>query len=477
MTEVKFGTSGLRGRVEDLTNNLSRAYMRAFLQHMAQAHNLQPGSAVLVGRDLRASSPRLAAAICAEIAADGFKAENCGLVPTPALALAALAGAAPAVMITGSHIPEDRNGLKFYRPDGEIDKQDETAIMRRVQAAADQGQAAEALENPALPPEDDRARQAYIKRALDFLPPQALRGLHIGIYQHSSVARDILADIMTGLGAEIIVLHRAEKFIAVDTEALREEDRRLAHNAATEYRLDALISTDGDGDRPLIADEKGEFLPGDIIGILTAYFLQADSVATPVTTTTALEKSGFFSHIYRCRVGSPFVLAAMAAAGEAGGRLIVGFEANGGVLLGSSVPLPQNRVLAALPTRDAVLPILSLLALARQKNLPLSGLRALLPARFTAGDRLQNYPPEAAAQLLAQLAAMAPGAHLAGVSGKVAACNTKDGVRLSFDNGDILHFRASGNAPELRCYSEAASQAGAAALVQAGLALAVKAAA
>jgi len=476
MTAVKFGTSGLRGRVEDLTNSLCRAYMRAFLQHMAAAQALPPGGRVLIGRDLRASSPRLAAALAAEISAQGFWVENCGLLPTPALALAAQQAQAPAVMITGSHIPEDRNGLKFYRPDGEIDKRDEAAILRLLPAAADKAAAAEA-ENPPLPAESDRALRAYRKRALDFLPPQALRGLAIGIYQHSSVARDILADIMAALGAEITLLHRAEKFIAVDTEALREEDRCLARAAVAEHRLDALVSADGDGDRPLMADEKGEFLPGDIIGILTAHFLQADSVVTPVTTTTALEKSGFFRHIYRCRVGSPFVLAAMAAAKAAGGQRIVGFEANGGVLLGSPLPLPGGHVLAALPTRDAVLPILSLLALARQQSLPLSGLRALLPARFTAADRLQNYPPAAAAALLARLESVAAGDSLAHIAGAVAGCDTMDGVRLSFDNGAIVHFRSSGNAPELRCYAEAASPAAAAALLQAGLALAAEAAA
>jgi len=134
-------------------------------------------------------------------------------------------------------------------------------------------------------------------------------------------------------------------------------------------------------------------------------------------------------------------------------------------------------VLAALPTRDAVLPILSLLALARQQSLPLSGLRALLPARFTAADRLQDYPPAAAAALLARLETIAAGETLPHIAGAVAWCDTMDGVRLSFDNGAIVHFRSSGNAPELRCYAEAASPAAAAALLQAGLALAAEAAA
>lgn len=472
MAEVKFGTSGLRGRAEDLTNALCRRYMRAFLRHMAAQCGLKPGGLVLIGRDLRASSPRLAAAACAEIAAQGFKAENCGLLPTPALAYAALSRAAPAVMITGSHIPEDRNGLKFYRPDGEIDKQDEAALLRLAQAEQSEETAAE---NPPLPAENSAAYAAYLARGLSLLPPQALRGLHIGIYQHSSAARDILAEIISGLGAKTALLQRAERFVAVDTEALRPEERALARAAAAKYKLDAVVSTDGDGDRPLLADERGEFLPGDIAGILTAHFCRADSVATPITTTAALEKSGFFPHIFRCRVGSPFVLAAMAQARQKGGKIIVGFEANGGVLLGSPLPLPQGGEASALPTRDAILPILALLALARRENAPLSRLRALLPQRFTAAGRLQNYPLAAAESLLLRLESPARRPKQLAALGAVAGCDTLDGARLNFANGDILHFRRSGNAPELRCYSEAASQARAEALLAAGLAMASEA--
>lgn len=491
MADVKFGTSGVRGAVADLTDGVCRAYISAFLRHMAETRGLKQRQNILVGRDLRSSSAPIAVAVCAEICAQGFTAENCGELPTPALAYAALTRAAPAVMVTGSHIPDDRNGLKFYRPDGEIDKDDEAAITHLLVLPPQKNEngsaaAARVCENSAaeikaaaetlLPPESGTAKQAYIERALHILPPRALSGLHIGIYQHSCAARDILAEILSALGAKITVFARSERFIAVDTEALREEDRALARKAVEEYGLDAVVSADGDGDRPLLADEKGCFFSGDIIGILTARFLKAETVATPINSTTALEKSGFFPHIHRCRIGSPFVLAEMAKAAARGKKNIVGFEANGGFLLGSDIMLPHGAALKALPTRDALLPLISLLALAQQRRQPLSALRGLLPPRRTAAGRLQNYPPLAAQYLLAQLGQAAARAELLAALGDIAGCDSTDGLRFQFASGDILHFRCSGNAPELRCYSEAETAARAAELLQAGLDIARQAA-
>ncbi len=142
---------------------------------------------------------------------------------------------------------------------------------------------------------------------------------------------------------------------------------------AEKYKLDALVSTDGDADRPLVADENGVFLRGDSLGLLTARFLNADAVVTPVTSNTAIELSGLFAKVYRTRVGSPYVIEGMEQAVKDGYRRVVGFEANGGVLLGSSVTTDSGQ-LDALPTRDAMLPILSVLGMAAKDGVALSKL-------------------------------------------------------------------------------------------------------
>lgn len=445
MSDLKFGTSGLRGKVSDLTDGICACYMAAFLHHMQNAHGLKPGAVVLIGQDLRHSSPRMAEAVMRAAITQGFKVENCGALPTPALALAALERHAPAVMVTGSHIPEDRNGLKFYRPDGEIDKQDEAGILAALQDDAPHAATS-------LPPVTPDALLRYRQRALSILPAQALCGKRIGVYQHSSVARDFLAESLTALGADVIALYRADTFIPVDTEALRDEDIDIALKAVKAHQLDALVSTDGDADRPLVADETGRFIKGDILGVLTAQFLGADCVVTPVTSVSTIEQSGLFKKVYRTRVGSPYVIEAMAQAAQDGFQTIIGFEANGGVLTGSDA-----KGLSALPTRDAILPIFAVLGLSVAHHAPLSKLSAHLPQRFTASGRLQNIASEQSSRFLKALEDEKTAAAFLAPEGTVKAQDMIDGARFQLEGGDIIHFRASGNAPELRCYAEAAS--------------------
>ena len=125
----KFGTSGLRGLVVEMTPDLIAAHVRAFLRAC------DVGAGLYVGRDLRSSSPRIAADVIAAARAVGVTVTDCGALPTPALALASMQAGAGAVMVTGSHIPDDRNGLKFYTPGGEITKADEGTILTALSDA------------------------------------------------------------------------------------------------------------------------------------------------------------------------------------------------------------------------------------------------------------------------------------------------------------------------------------------------------
>jgi phosphomannomutase len=101
--------------------------------------------------------------------------------------------------------------------------------------------------------------------------------------------------------------------------------------------------------------------------------------------------------------------------------------------------------------------MLALLCMAREQGVALSKLSHLLPKRYTASDRLQSFANDKSAALIAQfnrdltLAAR----RLAPDAGEIVSVNTVDGLRLNFTNGDIVHLRPSGNAPELRCYAEA----------------------
>ena len=86
---LKFGTSGVRGLVVDLVGQPARRYVAAFLRHLQTSGQMQ-GGRVLVGYDLRPSSPAIAEDCLNAIAAAGFEPVDCGAVPTPALALQAM---------------------------------------------------------------------------------------------------------------------------------------------------------------------------------------------------------------------------------------------------------------------------------------------------------------------------------------------------------------------------------------------------
>ena len=443
ISSLKFGTSGARGLVSDMTDPVCYAFASAFLQNVAS-----DDETVVVGHDMRPSSPRIAGACLEAFISSGKRFIYTGKLPTPAIAFYAAKMLFPALVITGSHIPFDRNGIKFYRKEGEISKADEQAMLH-----AD----VELLEtvNPVeLPEIDDRAYKLYVERYLSFFGKGVLRGMKVGIYEHSSVARDVLRDILEGLGAPVISLGRTDTFVPIDTEAVRPEDVIQARDWAEEHTFDAIVSTDGDGDRPLIGDENGEWLRGDVVGMLCARYLNANVVVTPVSCNTAVELCGEFDQVLRTRIGSPYVIEGMKRAEDLG--IIVGYEANGGFLLGTDV-VRNGRMLEALLTRDAVLPIVALLCMAHEQDCKVSELTESFPHRYTASDRLQDFETEKSHSIIEGLRSvpseipmlMAPDA------GSYLNIDNTDGLRVTFTNGDIVHLRPSGNAPELRCYAEA----------------------
>ncbi len=467
---VTFGTSGARGLASAMTDFVCYAYSRGFLQYLEARGELRgpAGKAVAVAGDLRPSTGRVMEAVSRAVEDLGFEAVCCGRIPSPAVALFGLERTLPAIMVTGSHIPDDRNGIKFNKTSGEILKEDEQGMAgQTVEIDERLFDAAGSFERKAHAerPVSTEAGERYVARYLDFFERGALAGLRVGVYQHSAVGRDALTRILSGLGAETVPLARSDKFIPVDTEAIRAEDAELARQWAREGRFDAIVSTDGDSDRPLVSDERGLWLRGDVAGILCARFLGADTVCTPVSCNTALEKCGWFKEIRRTRIGSPYVIAAMLEASASGAERVVGYEANGGFLLNSDIE-QGGRKLRALPTRDAAIVILSLLLLARRLGKRVSELSASLPARFTASDRLKNFPTERSREILARFDSGLQEADrraieqvLGRLCGRVARVDRTDGVRVTFANDEILHLRPSGNAPEFRCYSEAETDA------------------
>ena len=463
-TGVKFGTSGVRGLVIDMTDQVCMAYVSAFLQYQQSKNVIKIGDKVGIAGDLRSSTPRIMNAAAAACIQMGFQPVNYGFIPSPAIALFGIETHIPTVMVTGSHIPDDRNGIKLNTPFGEILKEDEQGVLAQ-HIVLDESlfdEESELLSQDYLPKQIDAAKTHYIQRFKDFFAHDLLQNKKVGLYAHSSVATECLHAVLTALGADVKLLAPSEQFIPVDTEAIREADVELAHQWAKQYQFDAIVSTDGDGDRPLVSDESGSWLRGDVAGVLCANYLEAKNVVTPVSSNSLVEKTAKFNQVVRTKIGSPFVIAAMQSLESIGESSIVGYEANGGFLQQTSLTL-NGKKLSALPTRDAVMVALTVIASADQNSCTISELLAQLPQRYTYSDRLKEFPTELSKEKIGSINTGNLDADLVAFStyfpelAYAVSLDATDGVRVNLEDGNVVHLRPSGNAPELRCYTESDS--------------------
>jgi phosphomannomutase len=418
-TGIGFGTSGIRGLVTDLTDEVIYVYTIGFLKYLGKYEK------VAIAGDLRDSTPRLMKVVAKAIEDSGMKVVNCGFVPTPAVAFYGISKHIPSIMVTGSHIPADRNGIKFYKAEGEILKSDEAAIAEMmVEYEGDNYQTE-------LPQIDNEARDMYVERYKKYFKNNSLEKMNIGLYGHSAVGRDILAQILENCGAMVTKLGYSDAFIPVDTE--------LTDDVPEWTGFEAVVSTDGDSDRPLLGDENGEWLRSDILGIMTAKYLNAEVIVNPISCNTSLERSDLFQKIVKTKIGSPYVIEEMKKY-----KNVVGYEANGGFMT------------EELPTRDAALPLLCWLAMAKEKNLKISDIFNTLPKRFTESGSVKDFPTDLSQKIVEDPNTIDL---IKNVFGEIKEVNNLDGLRITLINEEIVHLRASKNAPEFRNYCEADSPA------------------
>jgi phosphomannomutase len=503
---LQFGTSGRRGPIVDLTQLEIYINVTAELEYLQSlapdAGGIRRGDDFCYALDLRPSSPFLCEAVERAVADAGVRGVNLGQIPTPALMFYALGKGCGSIMVTGSHIPFDRNGYKLNTSRGELLKQHETPIGLKVAEVRERvysqsfedslfEESGALRRRRALTPAIDAGAVAYLARYADFFSgqPATLAGRRILLYEHSAVGRDLLAQLLTRLGAEVIPAGRSDHFVPIDTENIDVAQLEAIERLADAHKdLWAVVSTDGDSDRPLILavarpDGKLKFFGGDLVGMIVAEYLHADAVVVPISCNDAIDR-GTLSEVLepKTRIGSPFVIAGMDAAKARGRRTVCGWEANGGFLLGSDIER-NGRALTALATRDAFLPILGVLFAASERGMGIAELFRELPRRFSKAGLLKNFPREAGLQVVRRLTPSAedPDAHAAVATElarvftrargftSVARLDYTDGVRIIFSNNDVAHIRPSGNADELRIYSAADTQARADAIVAEGV--------
>ncbi len=511
-----FGTSGRRGKVADLTQ--LEVYVNAlaefqYLQSLAHAAGgIRQGDTFYFARDLRPSSSefvpaeqgrgQIAQAIVQAIRDAGMQPVNLGLIPTPALASFALSRNKGSVMVTGSHIPFDRNGYKTNSSRGELLKEQEAPINEKVSEVRkrlyDQPFEQSLFDergmlksgSQSLPPEQGAARAAYIERFAVFFESYSLSGMRVLVYQHSAVGRDLLVELLERLGADVVTGGRSDTFVPIDTENIDAEQlaviQNLADEAATGGPLHAVVSTDGDSDRPLVlgVDTAGKvhFFGGDLVGMVVAEYLQPDAVVVPISCNDAVDRGTLAPVVeVKTRIGSPFVIAGMETALAEGKKRVCGWEPNGGFLTGSA--FAQNgAVLEPLLTRDAGLPILGVLFASERHGISLIDLFARLPERFSKAALLKQFPRATALKIVARFSSpdgkatpsiledLARFFTAARGFANITHVDYTDGVRMLFANGEVAHVRPSGNADELRIYAVADTQSRADAIAAMGIA-------
>lgn len=542
---LKFGTSGRRGKVVDLTQLEIYINVTAELEYLKALPRDQggivAGDEFYYARDLRPSSSEfvadedgrgeIAQAVERAVIDAGLTPVNMGKIPTPALTFYAITHDRGSIMVTGSHIPFDRNGYKTNSAHGELLKKDEGPINERVAKVRDRiyrQPASGSLFNSHgmlksghrdLVPENDAARAAYFARYTNFFEGRSLSGKRIVVYQHSAVARDLLVEMLKAFDADVVPAGRSDTFVPIDTEnidaAQLETIQKLADAAVEQYGpVDAVISADGDSDRPLVLgleNGKVRFFGGDLLGMIVAEYLGADAVVVPISCNDAIDRGNLKDKLQpKTKIGSPYVIAGMEKARAQGKQAVCGWEANGGFLLGSDVTR-GGHPLEALATRDAFLPILSVLFAAFEKDLTVPQLFDRLPKRYSKAALLTNFARPVSLEIVKQFSptdariqdivftggkvqatdenekALSPSddetVRLTAIRdrlqpffpvdqgfGKIVRLNYIDGVRIYFDNGDVAHVRPSGNADELRIYAVADTQERAEAIAKLGVA-------
>ena len=373
MARRYFGTDGVRGVVgEDLTVDL--------VERLGRASTLWSGRGrVFVGRDTRASGPELEAAFARGVASAGGNAILAGVLPTPAIALLALD---LGVVISASHNPPEYNGVKFFDRDG---SKLTDAAEEEIEALLD--------EPPRGGGKIDRievADDSYLEHIVDRFGSD-LSGLRIAVDCANGAYSEIAPEAFERLGAEVTAVavtpngsNINDGCGATDLTLLRETVRAGGHDLG--------VAFDGDGDRMLAVDERGEGVDGDQILSILALHLNVDLVAVTVMTNLGfhrlMEERGI--RVITTSVGDRYVLEALRReggilGGEQSGHLICLRDHVTGDGLASALLLAAALDGRTLSERAEVMPMFP----QAKENIRVSA--AEVPARaFAEAERLNS---------------------------------------------------------------------------------------
>ncbi len=312
MARRYFGTDGVRGVVgETLTPDL--------VERLGRAATIWAGAgAVLIGRDTRASGRELERAFASGVASAGGHAVLAGILPTPAVALLSLDLAA---VISASHNPPEYNGVKLFDADGrKLSDEDEVAI----EALLDE------------PPRNEEEGDidnleviggSYVRHVVERFGSD-LAGLKIAVDSANGAYSTIAPKAFAELGAEVVSIGDKPDGANINVGCGATDLRALRETVLSE-KCDLGVAFDGDGDRMLAVDERGEPVDGD--GILAVLALDLDVDVVAVTQMTNLGFHRLMAErgirVLTTDVGDKYVLEALRAEGG-----VLGGEQSGHII-------------------------------------------------------------------------------------------------------------------------------------------------
>lgn len=349
-----FGTDGIRGVANrEITAEMAYRMGLAATAYFGQHTDAQP--LILIGRDTRISGPMLESSLAAGICSAGGKAILLGVIPTPAVAyLARKLGAQAGVVISASHNVFSDNGIKFFGGDGyKLPDAIEAELEEMLLEGLDKiekpiGERVGTIEHRT------DLREDYIQYALSTVQGK-LDGMKIVVDCANGSSYQVTPDVLTRLGAEVIVLNNTPTGININDNCGSVHLESL-QAAVKEHGADMGIAHDGDADRCLTVDENGEVVDGDHMMAICALKLQQEGklvddtlVATVMSNIglhQAMKKAGI--RIEVTPVGDRYVLENMRANGY-----VLGGEQSGHIIF-SEVATTGDGLVTALQIVQAV---------------------------------------------------------------------------------------------------------------------------
>ncbi|MFH1245049.1 MAG: phosphoglucosamine mutase [Candidatus Omnitrophota bacterium] len=372
-----FGTDGIRGEVGKypLTREAIFVLGEALGLWLKERYpeSVEPLK-IVVGKDTRDSGNELELALLNGAGREDIEAIRVGICPTPCVAYLTMALQAQlGIAISASHNPGSDNGIKFFNADGYklfpfAEKQIEE-IFNRIRLSERMYD----FDINNLGEERTKLISLYSDFAKNSLEGERLTGLKIVLDCAFGSFSRIVPRIFQDLGAEVYVLNNEPdgKNINVDCGTLFPQ---TVAKAVLRYNADIGIAFDGDGDRVILADEKGDILDGDqILAVLVRYYLEQKKLSRNVVVCTQMSNLGLELwlnqlgiQMVRADVGDKYVLQQMLE-----NRANLGGEQSGHIIL-----------LGQTTTGDGLIAALELIKVMRKRQKKLSQLK----------ENLQKFP-------------------------------------------------------------------------------------